>query len=75
MVATAKYSKTRFLFARKQIVKMAKKNIALKNLLVIQKNLFLLRGYTARFYPRKYMTDDQRFAAKRQDVIVLKRKY
>jgi hypothetical protein len=53
---------------------MAKKNIALKNLLVIQKNLFLLRGYS-RFYPRKYMTDDQRFAAKRQDVIVLKRKY
>jgi hypothetical protein len=63
-----------FFLQENKLSKMAKKNIALKNLLVIQKNLFL-RGYTARFYPRKYMTDDQRFAAKRQDVIVLKRKY
>jgi hypothetical protein len=74
-VATAKYSKTRFLLQENKLSKMAKKNIALKNLLVIQKTCSFLRGYTARFYPRKYMTDDQRFAAKRQDVIVFETKY
>jgi hypothetical protein len=71
-VATAKYSKTRFLFARKQIVKNVRKN-SFEEFVSDQKTCSFLRGYTARFYPRKYMTDDQRFAAKRQDVIVLKR--
>jgi predicted acyl esterase len=67
MRTTAKYSKTRFLCKKTNCLKWQKNSF--EEFVSDQKTCSFLRIY-CRFYPRKYMTDDQRFAAKRQDVIV-----